>query len=64
MKMYHKIHYEINYNANSYTILQENHILELLKSLKHSLQLGIAQRMKLYHAVNALKLRRFPYLLF
>ena len=31
--------------------------LKLLKSLKHSWQHGTAQRMKLYHAVSALKLR-------
>ena len=28
-----------------------------MKSLKHSSQLGTAQKMKLYHAVNVLKLK-------
>ena len=32
-------------------------MLKLLKLLTHSSQLGTAQRMKLYHAVNPLKLR-------
>ena len=55
MKMYYKVHNEISYNVQIQFFLG-NHVLKLLKSLKHSLQLGTAQRMKLYNTVNALKL--------
>ena len=44
VKMYYKVYNEINYNVQIQ--LRENHVLKLLKSLKHSSQLGTAQRTK------------------